>query len=245
MKKKIFSGICILLFILSFTFAASGRMGSQNFQIQTSVLSGGGVAMSSTNFQMNSTLGQSSPVMAPDGPPGSENYVSYPGFWYTIDIVLTEELIAAMDLHKGWSMISLPLTPYNAKLSGLFPEAVVLYCFDEKIGYDRITEEEALEVGMGYWILLDQNQNYMLTGQPVNTYTLPVYKDGWDMIGGCSCPAQAFSGNSDIIVIYDFVPGIGYQRVLESENLMPGKGYWILIEDVIGQANLTLECDTE
>lgn len=67
------------------------------------------------------------------------------------------------------------------------------------------------------------------------SYTLPLYEDGWAMIGGCTYPAQAFSDNSSIIVIYGYVKGMGYNRVLQSE-IEPGKGYWILFKNVTDQA---------
>ncbi len=116
-----------------------------------------------------------------------------------------------------------------------------MYSYENQVGYVRVTEDEELEVGRGYWILLDQNQNYLLTGQPVQSYTLLVYEDGWEMIGGCSYPAQASSDNSHIGVIYDYVQGLGYHRVVESESLVPGTGYWILFSNVMDQAELRVE----
>lgn len=146
-----------------------------------------------------------------------------------------------MDLPEGWSMISLPLKLYSVvKCSELFPDAVILYGYENEVGYVRVREEDKLEVGRGYWILMDQNQSYLLTGQPVQLYTLPVYDDGWAMIGGYTCPAQALSDNSSIVVIYGYVRGKGYQRISESE-IEPGKGYWIFFNNVMDQAELRVE----
>ena len=39
--------------------------------------------MSSTNFQANSTQGQSTPLAEADQVPQSANYINEPGFWYT------------------------------------------------------------------------------------------------------------------------------------------------------------------
>lgn len=44
--------------------------------------------MGSANYQMNSTLGQSSPLMDPADPLYSYSYDLYPGFWYTLDVGL-------------------------------------------------------------------------------------------------------------------------------------------------------------
>ena len=86
MKKRMFYTIFILLFILCPTFVVFASMTSQSYKIPTSVLSSGGNVMSSTSFQLESTLGQPSPLMDPDDTPISENYRLFPGFWYTIDI---------------------------------------------------------------------------------------------------------------------------------------------------------------
>lgn len=59
-------------------------MESENYRISTSTMSGGGGGMGSANYLMNSTLGQSSPLMDPANPPYSESYDLYAGFWYTL-----------------------------------------------------------------------------------------------------------------------------------------------------------------
>ncbi|MCP3876484.1 MAG: hypothetical protein GY699_25505 [Desulfobacteraceae bacterium] len=69
--------ICLLLVLFQPVFAA---MGSTNYYITSSVLSGGGSPMGSANFQTNSTLGQASPVT----PTSSDTFEAYPGFWYTL-----------------------------------------------------------------------------------------------------------------------------------------------------------------
>jgi len=56
---------------------AKAGMSSANYQIPNDVMSGGGTSMSSASYQMNATLGQSSPL----GNAMSTNYDNYPGFW--------------------------------------------------------------------------------------------------------------------------------------------------------------------
>ncbi|MGA1863774.1 MAG: hypothetical protein ACMUHX_01800 [bacterium] len=143
-----------------------------------------------------------------------------------------------MNLLSGWNMISLPVDPNDFSVSSLFPDAVVVYDYVKGQGYVRV---EKSEIGEGYWILLDQNQSYTLNGQCIQSYNKTVYKDGWEMIGGCSYPAEASVDRCQISVIYEYAQGIGYQRLTESELLMPGKGYWVLLEDVIDQCELTVE----
>ena len=140
-----------------------------------------------------------------------------------------------------WSMISLPVVPDDALVLSLFPGAVVVYRYEKEAGYVRVTEADSLEAGQGYWILLNEAQSYPLTGQSISEYMLPINEDGWHMIGGCSSAAQATIDNGSINVIYRYMKESGYERVLASENLEPGKGYWILLSNVVGQAELTVK----
>jgi hypothetical protein len=145
--------------------------------------------------------------------------------------VRAEGVTIDLNLPKGWSMFSLPVLPANQVLSELFHEARVVYGYEKGVGYVRVKEPEELKGGKGYWILFEDAQNYLMTGQPIQEYPLSVIEGGWEMIGGCTSPAQASADNANIIVIYGYVPGTGYQRVLKSENLMPGKGYWICLSN--------------
>lgn len=146
-----------------------------------------------------------------------------------------------MELNSRWSMISLPVIPINASVLSSFPGSKVIYGYEKGAGYRRVKEGENMEAGKGYWILVDQNQTYTLTGKPIESYTLPVYEDGWAMIGGCTSGAMPTVGNCNISVIYEYIQGKGYQRVLESETLEPGKGYWILFNNVMEQDELKVE----
>jgi len=83
MRKDIICCICTLTLTLAFTLAASGDIQSENYRIPSSVISSGGAPMSSANYQMNSTTGQSSPLAEADQIPQSANYINEPGFWYT------------------------------------------------------------------------------------------------------------------------------------------------------------------
>jgi len=85
MQKKIIYIACAAILILSFSITGfTEEMQSPNYRSPTSVFSGGGVPTGSTNYQTNSTLGQSSPLMDPADPPLSSNYNLEPGFWYTV-----------------------------------------------------------------------------------------------------------------------------------------------------------------
>ncbi|MGA1864790.1 MAG: hypothetical protein ACMUHX_06975 [bacterium] len=142
---------------------------------------------------------------------------------------------------EGWSMISLPMQPNDASLSVLFPEAEVVYKFEKESGYVRVKRNEDLQIGEGYWILFNKNQSYVISGNTICSYDKTIHSNGWEMIGGCTFQARALVDNGNIKVIYSFVQGKGYIRLPESEDLMSGKGYWILIEDITEKALLKIK----
>jgi putative hemolysin len=149
-----------------------------------------------------------------------------------------EAIAITMELPAGWSMISLPVRPEVVTVTTLFPGAVVVYKYRKGTGYVQVTGGENLEVGMGYWILLDNPQSYVIRGTKIVEYMMPV-EDGWYMIGSCTFPAQKMVTNGRIDVIYSYAPGIGYQRLIGSEPLKPGKGYWILFSNTSKGAAFT------
>ncbi len=79
----------------------SAGMASAHFRIPTSVISAGSAPMSSAGFRLNSTLGQSTPLMDPSDPPWSEDYDIYPGFWYTIGTGIACDDVAAFAASFG------------------------------------------------------------------------------------------------------------------------------------------------
>ena len=143
-----------------------------------------------------------------------------------------------MDFLAGWKMISLPVIPNTPYVSDIFPDAVVVYGFERGTGYKRAND---LEAGKGYWILFNEARTYNLQGQSFPGYTQTMNADGWSMIGGCSTPAQAATDSCSISVIYGFKQDTGYKRVLSSENLDPGEGYWLLLNGIEGECRLSVE----
>ncbi|MGA1841536.1 MAG: chitobiase/beta-hexosaminidase C-terminal domain-containing protein [bacterium] len=142
-----------------------------------------------------------------------------------------------IDLPKGWSLISLPADRENSLVSDLFPEAQVIYGFEKESGYVRIKQDEELNVGEGYWILMPEARTYSISGTPVTEYTLPV-TNGWFLIGSCSSPAKPTINTGHIDVIYGFQQDVGYKRVQASESLYPKEGYWILLSNTNDQSIL-------
>jgi hypothetical protein len=83
MRKQL-TTLIALLAVLALIPAATGEMTSTSYQIPSSVISAGGMHMTSTSYASKATLGQSSPLIELDELPFSDSYDLYPGFWYTI-----------------------------------------------------------------------------------------------------------------------------------------------------------------
>jgi hypothetical protein len=143
-----------------------------------------------------------------------------------------------MALPARWSMISLPVRPDVPTVAAVFPDAVVVYRYQKGTGYVRVTGGENLEVGVGYWILLEQPQSYVIKGTEITKYMIPVV-DGWYMIGGCSMPADKMVTSGKIVVVYGYTQGVGYERIPDSKPLEPGKGYWIFFSKTSEGAEFT------
>jgi hypothetical protein len=130
MKKTLLSAVLASVLLLGAALAATGSMSSESYQIQTSVLSGGGGPMSSDNFSLNGTIGQPTPLMDPAPPPNSDSYTLYPGYWYTLDLILYECL---GDLDGDGDVDGLDLADVVAGFGTGFPAEDLVF-FAEEFG---------------------------------------------------------------------------------------------------------------
>jgi hypothetical protein len=84
MPGKPFWWIFFIILFFSFSSDLFAEMASEHYRIRSSVQAAGGVPIGSANYQINSTIGQSSPLPDASDPPMSNSYDLYPGFWYTL-----------------------------------------------------------------------------------------------------------------------------------------------------------------
>jgi len=84
MRKCTFPIIAGLIMLLGVFPIGHAQMQSASYRITTSVVSGGGGQMSSSNYRFNGTLGQPSPLIDPAEPPWSSSYDLLTAFWYTV-----------------------------------------------------------------------------------------------------------------------------------------------------------------
>ena len=124
----------------------------------------------------------------------------------------------------GWNLIGLPLEVEDASYNFLFPESIegTLYSFNG--GYNPATN---LTYGVGYWLRFDEAGSTTITGNSINELTISL-NEGWNLISGISTPFD-FSDiqDPDGIIISGTVYGFTSGGYLNTENIEPGKGYWV------------------
>ena len=177
---------------------------------------------------------------------GLENHMGTIGLQYTFDnayapaamelgigtaiLVTTQptinmtEVSIPIQLDENWNLLGLPADVENGDYTIIFPDAIenTLYTFDE--GYQLVDE---MEIGNGYWLRFPESDMHLLTGIRLDELTLDLV-EGWNLISGVSfdISLNAVVDPGDILVpntLYGFGTN-GYQG---SDELNPGKGYWL------------------
>ncbi len=129
------------------------------------------------------------------------------------------------DYWLGWNLVSLPVLITDSEAENLFPNWVdnTLFSFD-----GQYVQENTLEIGVGYWIRLANEDPLSFTGFENNEMQITVM-EGWNMIGGLSTQIDINDGiidNEEILLIptlYGFIDG-GYENTFV---INPGFGFWI------------------
>ncbi len=124
----------------------------------------------------------------------------------------------------GWILIGLPLNMEDTSYNILFPESIQGTFFSFDIGYNF---ESIFIYGKGYWLRFNEAGSTILSGTPINQLTIEL-NQGWNLISGISTSViiSDIEDPDEIIVqgtIFKFT-SIGYSN---TENIEPGKGYWI------------------
>jgi hypothetical protein len=88
-KTILAAGSLLLILGLSSNFSFAGVMSSASYTITTDVLGSGGGILQSTNYTMQCTVGQPSPI----GISGSTSYVNHDGFWPTANSIFKKNNI--------------------------------------------------------------------------------------------------------------------------------------------------------
>ena len=135
-----------------------------------------------------------------------------------------ELTLVEVQYSEGWNIIGLPLNVLDPHYLTLIPNAIegTLFSFN-----NNYIQTEILEIGSGYWLRFSSNSNVDMSGYPNNEIVINLTQ-GWNLISGLhnSFQINEIVDPENIILagtLYGFNNG-GYE---ETEELIPGKGYWI------------------
>ena len=141
---------------------------------------------------------------------------------YTFMITLTSEVEHILQLKAGWNMVSLPVIPDDSTANTVMPPGVFFQLVTwSGTGYVTASNFEAAR---GYWLLVLEDVNVTVFGEPVNSLSLSL-SPGWSMVGGPNSIVQsseAFPGFYQLVTW----TGTGYTSATVFD---PGKGYWALV----------------
>ncbi|MGA1842273.1 MAG: FG-GAP-like repeat-containing protein [bacterium] len=144
-------------------------------------------------------------------------------------VLLSKAVSVSMNLTAGWNMISLPVDASDKTIVSLFPDSEAVFDFDTM--YLPKDYDDSLEIGKGYWIYVPTDQNYIITGIPINSYTKKT-PAGWSMIGACSYPSDVFVDQGSVKALFGFeYMYMFYGSGNSMDPMEPGSGFWINLTD--------------
>ncbi|MHB8581409.1 MAG: C1 family peptidase [Ignavibacteriaceae bacterium] len=144
----------------------------------------------------------------------------------SVKIVHSNTIYANVSMMQDWNLVSVPVIAPDMSASALFSSAnSPVYGYSDK--YNIIT---TLENGKGYWVRYSALDTLKISGQSVNSSTIPVTA-GWNLVGG-------YEKNVNINQITTTPWGIinspfyGYSSKYEIPTKMEvGKSYWVRTSD--------------
>ena len=141
---------------------------------------------------------------------------------YTFTITITSEIEFTLELKAGWNMVSLPVVPDDPTANGVMPSGLFFQLVTWS-GTGYVSSPE-FEIGRGYWLLVLEDVNVTVSGEPVDRLNLSL-SAGWSMVGGTYdevLAADVFPGFYQLVTW----TGTGYTTATLFE---PGRGYWALV----------------
>ena len=173
------------------------------------------------------------------------------GPWLLAPYAEPVEPVTIIELSEGWNLISLMLMPTDPAievvLSGVTVDSVHYYdasILDPNLRWSSYVPGEPSDLetmgdGKGFWVEMSADETLAVLGNelPDPPATPPTYDVvvGWNLIGFKSTTTRIADSylaaiDGQYTMIYGFADGV-YFVVQETDELNPGKGYWIAITE--------------
>ena len=152
-------------------------------------------------------------------------------------VVVGKLMPFTLKLTQGWNMVSFPILLENMNPDSIFSGYYVLYRWDAEnkcyvLHADSggfIEPDPNVEVGVGYWVYVLENEKVALLGFPINQLTLSLCQ-GWNLIGSPyydSSIADPADDPGDSVLPWAFTWNAIEKSYDMTQLLEAGKGYWI------------------
>jgi hypothetical protein len=154
---------------------------------------------------------------------------------YTDNLGGTTTFQLSVNVSNGWNMVSVPgINPDGQGVNNWWLNHTgTVYEFVPGSGYNPVVTTTP---GEGYWMKNNGAQTYNTGDEwPAGGIQLVVHNPisavlGWNMFGGfedvVNAAALTTTPPGQIVSIYKFVPGTGYQPAAQ---IVPGFGYWVKV----------------
>jgi len=153
--------------------------------------------------------------------------------------------VTDISLSVGWNLVSLPLIPTDSDvevvLADILDDVESVWSYDAGTWYSYSpgapSDLTDMVDGEGYWISMTASATLTVSGteMPVNPFDpLPAYPvvEGYNLMGFKSTTPMTVSEyllGVEYVRIYEYVDG--YHMLTASDNMMPGRGYWIAVSE--------------
>jgi len=129
-------------------------------------------------------------------------------------------------MSSGWNMVSLPVTPTDTTVAGVFSGSAQTVYGWTGTAYKLIGAGDDLEPMQGYWVLTNGAATPTVTGTPISS-TNHTLVSGWNMAGPVSAGVNV-SSLAGVTTVYGW-SGSAYVLVTGTKELETTKGYWMLV----------------
>jgi len=137
-------------------------------------------------------------------------------------------ILFPVELHPGWNMVSVPVTPSDPSVLSVFPDIEAIYTWNAAL--KSYTVPTSIDSGRGYWVAESTERVVGIEGDPVEQWSRTVLS-GWNAIGSACGHVVDFSNPDDNPD--KSVEGFAYawdpltKSYVYTTDIEPGKGYWI------------------
>ena len=132
-----------------------------------------------------------------------------------------------LKLNCGWNLFSLPVDPGTRNVTEIFGNIgyFVIYKWDSINKKYSVVRE--IVPGEGYWILVLNNVNVTIQGNPVNEFNIQL-SGGWNLIGSVYGTNGLIEDLANKIYNKVYVWDRINRKYLALDSIPPGEGAWIL-----------------